>query len=68
MRTEILDQLPQVATLVRGMALRADVAAARHDSRTARRWARDVVLLWSGADRELQPTVMRMRTIVANAH
>jgi hypothetical protein len=64
MRTEILDQLPQVATLVRGMALRADIAAARHDSTTADRWARDVVLLWSNADPELQPTVSRMRSLM----
>jgi tetratricopeptide (TPR) repeat protein len=63
-RTEILDQLPQVATLVRGMALRADLAAALHDSTTASRWARDVVLLWSGADQELQPTVSRMRSLM----
>jgi hypothetical protein len=64
MRTEILDQLPQVATLVRGMALRADLAARANDSTTARRWAQDVVQLWSGADPELQPTVQAMRSIV----
>jgi eukaryotic-like serine/threonine-protein kinase len=63
-RTEILDQLFQTATLVRGMALRADLATAHHDSTTARRWARDVVLLWSGADQELQPTVSRMRSLM----
>jgi len=63
-RTEVLDQLPQVATLVRGMALRADLAASHHDSTTASRWARDVVLLWSGADQELQPTVHRMQSLV----
>jgi hypothetical protein len=63
-RTEILDQLPQVATLVRGIALRADLAASHHDSTTASRWARDVVLLWSGADQELQPTVSRMRSLM----
>jgi hypothetical protein len=63
-RTEVLDQLPQVATLVRGMALRADLAASHHDSTTASRWSRDVVLLWSGADQELQPTVSRMRSLM----
>jgi hypothetical protein len=63
-RTEVLDQLPQVATLVRGMALRADLAATQHDSTTARRWARHVVLLWSGAGQELQPTVSRMRSLM----
>jgi hypothetical protein len=63
-RKEILDQLPQTATLVRAMALRADLAAINHDSTTAGRWARDVVLLWSGADRELQPTVSRMQSFI----
>jgi hypothetical protein len=61
--TYLLDQLPQVATLVRGMALRAELAATAGDSSTAKRWAQDVVLLWSDADVELQPTVKRMRTI-----
>jgi serine/threonine protein kinase/tetratricopeptide (TPR) repeat protein len=63
-RPDVIDQLPQVATLVRGMALRADLAATLHDSTTASRWARDVLLLWSGADQELQPTVSRMRSLM----
>jgi serine/threonine protein kinase/tetratricopeptide (TPR) repeat protein len=63
MRTDLLDQLPQVATLVRGMALRAELAARASDPATARHWANDVVLLWSGADPELQPTVSRMRQL-----
>ena len=61
--SSLLDQLPQVATLVRGMALRADLAARAGDSGTAKRWARDVVVLWSGADPELQPVVKRMQAI-----
>jgi hypothetical protein len=52
-----------VATLVRGMVLRAELAAEAGDSATAKRWANDVVLLWSGADQELQPTVKRMREL-----
>jgi hypothetical protein len=64
MRTEILDQLPQIATLVRGMALRADLAARANDPATARRWARNVLLLWSSADPELQPTVHRMQSLM----
>jgi tetratricopeptide (TPR) repeat protein len=67
MRTEVLDQLPQAATLVRGMALRADLAAWANDTVTARRWAGHVVQLWSGADRELQPVLTRMRTITSVA-
>jgi serine/threonine protein kinase/tetratricopeptide (TPR) repeat protein len=63
MRTEVLDQLPQAATLVRGMALRADLASQANDSANARRWAGKVVELWSGADPVLQPTVQRMRKL-----
>jgi serine/threonine protein kinase/tetratricopeptide (TPR) repeat protein len=64
MGTYLLDQLPRVATLVRGMALRAELAKQAGDSATAKRWAQDVVLLWSGADVELQPTVKRMQELV----
>ncbi len=62
-RADLLDQLPQVATLVRGMALRADLADRASDSSTARRWAGDVLTLWSNADRELKPTIARMNHI-----
>jgi hypothetical protein len=64
LRTELLDQLPQVTTFVRGMALRAELAAKAEDVATARRWARPVSLLWSGADPELQPTLRRMQELV----
>jgi tetratricopeptide (TPR) repeat protein len=64
MRAEVLDQLPQAATLVRGMALRAELAAQRNDSVTARRWAGSVVQLWSNPDPELQPAVQRMRSLM----
>jgi hypothetical protein len=59
----VLDQLPEVATLVRGMALRAELATRAGDPTTAGQWARDVLTLWSSADQELQPTISRMRTI-----
>jgi tetratricopeptide (TPR) repeat protein/tRNA A-37 threonylcarbamoyl transferase component Bud32 len=65
LRTEVLDQLPQAATLVRGMALRAELAERAGDSTTARRWAGHVLQLWSGAAPELQPTVARMLTIAS---
>ena len=64
-RTALLDQLPEAAALVRGMALRAELAAQSGDSTTAKRWARDVVVLWSGADPELRPVVTRMQSIAA---
>jgi hypothetical protein len=62
--TDLIDQLPEVTTLVRGMALRAELADRARDSTTAKRWAKNVLLLWSGADGELQPTVKRMGEIV----
>ncbi len=57
----VLDNLPatswrivaepqQAATLVRAMALRSQLATARGDTATARRWAAAVATLWSGAD------------------
>jgi eukaryotic-like serine/threonine-protein kinase len=63
--TYLLDQLPQVATLVRGMALRAELAMHLGDQTSARRWANNVVVLWSAADAELQPVVQRMESIAA---
>jgi hypothetical protein len=64
-RSDLIDQLPQVATFVRGMALRAELADRAQDPATARRWARDVLLLWSGGDPELQPTVKRMQQLAS---
>jgi tetratricopeptide (TPR) repeat protein len=61
--TYLLDQIPQIATLVRGMALRAELAARRGESDTAREWSRKVLLLWSRADPELEPTLAKMRRI-----
>ena len=63
-RTDLIDQLPQVATFVRGMAMRAELAAQMRDSTTAKRWARNVLLLWSAADPELQSTVTSMQQVV----
>jgi tRNA A-37 threonylcarbamoyl transferase component Bud32/tetratricopeptide (TPR) repeat protein len=59
----LLDQVPQIATLVRGMALRAELAARARDRKTARQWAGAVAVLWSNSDPELQPVVDRMRSI-----
>ena len=62
--TSITDQLPEAATLVRGMALRAELADGAKDQGTATRWAQQVVILWSDADPGLQPVVAKMRSIV----
>jgi hypothetical protein len=58
-----LEALPQVATLVRGMALRAELATRAGDQAVAKHWAKNVATLWSEADPELQPTVQKMRSI-----
>jgi len=60
----LLDYVPLAGCLVRMMALRAEVAAASGDTDTARRWARAVLALWSGAEPGLQPIVTRMQEIV----
>jgi len=60
----LLDQVPQVATLVRGMALRAELAAQAGDSTEAKRRAGDVLVLWANADPEMQSTLERMRSLV----
>ena len=65
LRTELLDQVPQAAGLVRAMVLRADLAQRLGDHATARHWAEAVVALWSSADPALQSTVSRMRTLAA---
>jgi len=48
------------ASLVRTMALRADLAAWAGERDMARRWARAVAILWRDADSYLQPLVRRM--------
>ena len=63
----LLDYLPLAGSLVRVMALRAELAAARGEAAAARRWASAVVVLWSGAEPALQPVVQRMRRIGAVA-
>jgi hypothetical protein len=51
------------ASLVRAMALRAELAERTGDHRTAALWAAAVIELWSGADAFLQPLVARMRRL-----
>jgi hypothetical protein len=50
----------RAGTLVRALALRADLAARVGDRAASRVWARAVAVLWSGADPFLQPLVRRM--------
>jgi hypothetical protein len=55
----------RAGAFVRAMAERAELAAARGDSATARKWATPVTVLWSSAEEELGPTVARMRRYAA---
>jgi hypothetical protein len=54
------------ASLVRAMALRAELAESVGDHRTAALWAAAVVELWADADEFLQPLVARMRRLSSN--
>jgi hypothetical protein len=56
----VLTDQPSLASFIRLMVLRAELAAATHDDATARRWATAVTVLWSRADPELQPVVRQM--------
>jgi hypothetical protein len=62
--TATLEYMPLAGCLVRMMALRADLAAARGDAPTARRWASAVITLWGGAESSLQTTPIRMSKII----
>ena len=64
LHSRVLHYLPLPGSLVRMMALRATIAAARGDKQTAQRWARAVVLLWSGAEPSLLSTVAYMQGIL----
>ena len=55
--------VPLASGLVRAMALRAELAAARQDRATAHRWSTAVVTLWNGSDPLLRPVVTRMQSI-----
>ena len=57
----LVEQVPQAASLVRAMILRARLAQATGDSAGARRWAGPAAILWASADRSLQPTVLELR-------
>jgi tetratricopeptide (TPR) repeat protein len=59
----LLDYVPLAGTLVRIMALRAELAAARGEQEPARRWADAVVTLWGDAEPGLRPTLVRMTDI-----
>jgi tetratricopeptide (TPR) repeat protein len=51
------------ASLVRAMALRAQLAARRGDPARARRWAAAVDTLWSGGDPEIRAFASRLKSL-----
>ncbi len=61
----LLREVSDAAAVGRAMALRADLAAATGDQRSARTWASNVAALWRGASPALQPTVARMDSLAA---
>ena len=60
-----LDDVNDVGLLIRGMALRADLAERVGDTVTARTHASAVATLWADGDASIQPVVNRMRRIVS---
>ncbi len=56
-----MTDVAEIASLIRAMALRADLAVREGTYGTAQRWGAAVATLWLGADAELQPLVERMR-------
>jgi len=64
-RSTLLTRMPEAAALPRAMMLRAELAAARGDRRTAVRWASAVLALWTNADPDLRREVDAMRRLAA---
>lgn len=53
----VLDRVEETAGLLRAMRLRAELAEARGDPRTAARWRGALATLWSGGDSRLRRTL-----------
>lgn len=53
----------QPVSIVRLMAMRADLAKAAGDRDISRRWSRAVVDLWQDGDQHIKPTLRRMRSM-----
>jgi hypothetical protein len=60
----LFTQVPQVAALVRALALRAELANRAGDRQTVTDCATAVVVLWRDADPVLQPVVSRMKQLL----
>jgi serine/threonine-protein kinase len=62
---DVLTDGPSLAALLRATALRADLAAARRDPATARRWATVTFVVWAGVEPDLRPVFERMSAYVS---
>ena len=62
---EVIRSPANVGALMRAIAFRAELAAAAGDGATARRWARALATLWTGADAPLLPVAQRMEALAA---
>ena len=63
LRTSVVMEAPQAASLVRAMALWAQLAAASGDEEIAKDWATNVIQLWRDGEQDMRPVVDRMRQI-----
>jgi hypothetical protein len=63
LRSDIVSDVAQAGSLLRAMALRAELAAAAGDRTTAAWWARNVGTLWSDGDPPQREVVSRMRVL-----
>ena len=59
----LLSRVAQTASLVRALALRAELADRRGDPTSAKQCAGAVVALWQNADPPLQPLIARMKAL-----
>jgi hypothetical protein len=64
--TYVVTEPVMAASVGRGMAYRAELAARLNDPSTAALWAGRVLTLWGRADANLQPTMHRMRQLAAH--
>ncbi len=65
LRTSVITEPPQAASLVRAMALRAELAAKAGETVTARLWAERVIALWRDGEPAVESTLVRMQQLAA---
>jgi DNA-binding SARP family transcriptional activator len=61
---ELLDRVPEAASVPRAMLLRVETALSRGDDRAVRHWVDALSILWADADRPLKERVRRLRSTI----